>query len=490
MNTGIKSNINFLMLIRVIGWLLIIESCFMLIPLFVSLFNEQTDLFSFIISILITGVSGVVATRVKPKSREIGKRDAVLLTASVWIFFSIFGMIPFMIYGSHKTITDAFFETMSGFTTSGATLIDAAYDLPKGIILWRSLIQWIGGMGIIIFTLSILPMLNYQGGIQLFNAEVSGITSEKLRPRVSSTAKSLWLIYMALTFILIVLLVFSDMSIYEAICHSFSIMSTGGFSTTDFSLDNWNSSYIKIVSSIFMFLGGVNFALLYKIFTGKFRGILNNDALKWYLYAIIISYVLILLNIVCSKSEIDIVDVTINPLYVTISILSTAGVTQPDIINWNPSILCVVFIMLFVGACAGSTSGGAKIDRLILVLKFIKNEFYKMLHHNTVTTVRINGNGTPTAVLQKALAFLFIYILVIFIGGMLLTLTGVSFGQSFLYSLSFISNSCININMTGFDMPINLISDSAKWILSAIMLIGRLELFTVLLLFTPYFWKK
>lgn len=490
MSFSFKSNINFLMLVRIIGWLLIIEAAFMLIPLIISLVNQQNDTFPFLISIIITGIFGAVSTSIKPQSKDMGKREAILLTASIWIVFSIFGMLPFLFYGTHTTITDGFFETMSGFTTTGATLFRTVENLPMGIIIWRCIIQWIGGMGIILFTLAVLPMLNHQGGIQLFNAEVTGITHDKLRPRVSSTAKGLWLVYIILTLILMVLLMFSDMSVFEAICHALSTVSTGGFSTSDMSLNNWDSMYIKIITSLFMFLGGVNFALLYKTFTGQFSGLLKNDAVKWYVFAILISYILITLNLIILNKVDNIQDVTINPIYQAISILSSTGITQPDIINWGPLSLCIIFIMMFVGACAGSTAGGAKIDRIIVVLKFIKNEFYKMMRPNTITTVRINGNGTPTAVLHKSLAFLFIYILVIVVGGILLTITGLPLDQSYFLSLSAISNSGLGVDIIGLNDSFDLIPNSAKWILSSIMLIGRLELFTILLLFTTDFWRK
>lgn len=485
-----KSNINILMLIRIIGWLLLIESAFMIIPLITSLLYKEADYISFIISIIVTSVCGIISVAIKPNSKEMGKREAVLLTGSIWVVFTIFGMLPFMIYGSHETITDAFFETMSGFTTSGVTLINYANELPRGILIWRCIIQWIGGMGIILFTLAVLPMLNYQGGIQLFHTEVTGITHDKIRPRVSSTAKGLWLVYFILTIVLIFLLMFSDMSPFEAICHGISTMSTGGFSTSDMTLTSWTSLYTKIVISIFMFIGGVNFALLYKIFTGQFKGILKNDALKWYIYAVIFAYIVITSNI-CLHGNIDSwEDVTINPLFQVISILSSTGIVSSNLINWGHLTIFVIVLMMFVGASAGSTAGGAKIDRIIVVLKFIKNEFYKMLHPNAVTTVRINGNGTPTAVLHKSLAFIFLYILIIIIGAIFLSITGLSIKESLFYSLASISNTGLGLDVIGHEYTYNLLPDAAKWILSSIMLIGRLELFTILLIFTPYFWKK
>lgn len=485
-----KSNINILMLIRIIGWLLLIESAFMIIPLITSLIYKEDDYISFIISIIATSLCGLGSVAIKPKNKEMGKREAILLTSSIWMVFTIFGMLPFMIYGTHETVTDAFFETMSGFTTTGATLIDYANEFPKGILMWRCIIQWIGGMGIILFTLAVLPMLNYQGGIQLFHTEVTGITHDKIRPRVSSTAKGLWLVYFILTIVLIFLLMFSGMTPFEAICHGISTMSTGGFSTSDMTLNSWTSIYTKIVISIFMFIGGVNFALLYKTFTGQFKGILKNDALKWYIFAIVFAYIIITLNICFLGDVKSWEDVTIDPIFQVISILSSTGIVGSDLMNWGQLTIFVIIMMMFVGASAGSTAGGAKIDRIIVVLKFIKNEFYKMLHPNTVTTVRINGNGTPTAVLHKSLAFIFLYILVIIVGSIFLSITGLSMKESLFYALTSISNTGLGVDVIGLEFTYNSLPDAAKWILSSIMLIGRLELFTILLIFTPYFWKK
>ncbi|MBQ1185242.1 MAG: TrkH family potassium uptake protein, partial [Muribaculaceae bacterium] len=265
------SFINIPMLARVIGWLLLIETAFMSIPLATSIIDSCTDTMSFVISMVITGVSGLLMTLIRPGSREMGRREAIVLTASVWVVFSLFGMLPFLLSGVFDSFTDAFFETMSGFTTTGATLLTSSETVSKSIIMWRCVMQWIGGMGIILFTLAVLPMLNYQAGIQLFNAEVTGITHDKLRPRVSSSAKGLWLVYTLLTLLLIVLLSFSNMSFFEAVCHGLSTMSTGGFSMPDMSLHLWDTDYVRIVICIFMFVGGINFALLFKTFTGKFK---------------------------------------------------------------------------------------------------------------------------------------------------------------------------------------------------------------------------
>lgn len=485
-----KTYINFRMLLRVIGWLLIIESIFMCIPLIATFFFGYDETLNILLSAGITALCGFLLMSLKPKSHEMGKREGIVLTAMTWVVLSLFGMLPFLLCDTHYNITDAFFETMSGFTTTGASVLNTLQGVPAPILLWRCVMQWIGGLGIILFTLAVVPMLNNKGGMQLFNAEVTGITHDKLRPRVSYTAKGLWLVYILLTALLIVLLCFSDMSFFEAICYGLSTMSTGGFATTDMTLGEWSSLYVKIVFIIFMFMGGVNFTLLYKAGTGKFKNLFRNDALKGYLVLIIFAYVAFCVNILITGSGEKVEDYTIDPLFQAVSILSSTGLIEPDFANWGSLSTLILIILMISGACAGSTSGGMKVDRLIILFRFIKNEFFKMMHPNAVTTVAVNGKGTSSSLLFKTLAFIFLYLIVIFVGSVLLVITGIPLRDSFFCCLSAISNTGLGTDITGISGNYSMVADVAKWILSIIMLIGRLELFTVLLLFTPGFWKK
>lgn len=485
-----KSYLNILMLLRVVGLLLIIEAAFMVVPTVTGLIYEEHTAWNFLICIGVTVGAGLAMIGIKPKSKEMGKREAILLTGMIWVILSLFGMLPFLLCKTHLSITDAFFETMSGFTTTGASVLDSLEHVPRSILMWRCVIQWIGGLGIILFTLAVIPMLNYTGGMQLFNAEVTGITHDKLRPRVSFTAKGLWGVYIVLTVILIVLLSFSDMDFFDAFCHGLSTMSTGGFSTTDMSIQAWNSNYIKIVMSIFMFIGGVNFALIYNFTFGKVRNIWKNDAFRWYVLILVVCYALFCLNVTIEGLVLEISDLTIDPLFQAISILSSTGITEPDFADWGPLATLVMIIMMFMGACAGSTSGGAKIDRFIVMFRFLKNEFYKMMHPHSVTTVIINGKGTSPTIVNKTLAFILLYAVIIIVGGMVLCLLGLPLRDGFFCALSAVSNTGLGTDTTGIGGNFALIPDIAKWILSFIMLTGRLELFTILLIFTPTFWKK
>ena len=478
------------MLLRVVGWLLMIEALFMIIPTIVALINKNESFIPFLSCMGITGVSGALMTLIRPRSREMGKQEAILLTGFTWVILSLFGMLPFIFYGTHMSVTDAFFETISGFTTTGASVLPSLENVPKSILVWRCITQWIGGLGIILFTLAVVPMLNTSGGMQMFNAEVTGITHDKLRPRVSYTAKGLWGVYAILTLVLIILLSFSEMDFYDAFCYGLSTMSTGGFSTDNSGIHDLDSVYVKSVMIIFMFLGGVNFSLLYNTATGKPKGLLKNTALRVYLWAIFIGTLIFIIDIVASGLADSVSDITIDPLFQSVSLLSSTGITEPDFSNWGSLSVVVLIIMMIMGACAGSTSGGAKIDRFVILFKFLKNEFFKMMHPGAVTTVCLNGKGTQPAVVHKALAFLFMYIIIIVSGGVVLSMMGLDLSDGFFCSLQAISNTGLGSEATGVNGDYSLIPDAAKWVLSFIMLVGRLEIFTILLVFLPSFWKR
>lgn len=491
MNYPDKRNnyLNWRMLVRVVGWLLIIEALFMIIPLLFAIFTPGEKILPFALSIGITAASGGLMTLIRLKSKDLGKRDAIVLTGFVWVVLSLFGMLPFLFYGTHVTITDAFFETISGFTTTGVSVLETLEGVQKSLLVWRCVTQWIGGLGIILFTLAVVPMLNTSGGMQMFNAEVTGVTHDKLRPRVSYTAKGLWGLYAVLTALLIALLMMADIGFFDAFCYGLSTMSTGGFATTDAGTSHFNSVYIKIVMIIFMFIGGVNFSLIYNAVMGKAKGIWKNTALKVYIGMILGGTLIFIADILVEGLGHSGLDFTIDPLFQSVSLLSSTGITEPDFRDWGPFAVVTATAMMLVGACAGSTSGGAKVDRIAILFKFLKNEFYKMMHPSAVTTVKLNGRGTSPALVNKTLAFLVVYVLVIIGGGIFLSLNGTTLIDGFYFALQMISNTGLGSDATGLQGYSEL-NDVGKWVLSFIMLTGRLELFTVLLVFTPSFWKR
>lgn len=484
-----KTYINIVMLLRVMGWLLLIEAVFMSVPLITSiLFHEPVT--PFLITILVTVVAGLAMMSLRPRSRDMGKREAVLLTAMVWVIFSMFGMIPFMVGEPGFGFTDAFFETMSGFTTTGLSVIPTLDGVPHYIIIWRCVMQWIGGLGIILFTLAVIPMLNYQGGMQMFNAEVSGITRTKLRPRVSSTAKSMWGVYFCLTGSAILLLSFSDMGMFDAVCYGLTTVSTGGCATSNAGIGVWNTPYIKLIVSLFMFLGGVNFGLLFQAATGKFRAIKVNTTFKWYCGFVVLATVVMSASIYFSGAGNSLSDLTLDPLFQAVSIISSTGLTEPDFVQWGGPAISLLVLMMFVGACAGSTCGGVKLDRFIICIKNIKNEFYRIMHPNAVLTVRMNGKGTSGHLVEKAVMFLIIYVIVIGVGGTLIVFMGIPMEEAYFSTLESISNTGISVSLDGIPTQYNAYPTGAKWVLSLVMLTGRLELYTILLLLTRTFWKK
>ena len=484
------STINFRVLLRIIGLLLIIEGAFLSVPLVTSLIYQERDWINFLFTMGLTLTAGSLMTFcIRPRSQRMAKREGFLLTALVWVFFSIFGMIPFMLMEKDPlSVSDAFFEAMSGFTTTGATVISSISHLSHGVVIWRSLMQWIGGMGIILFTLAVVPMLNHSGGMQMFNAEVTGITHDKLRPRISQTAKGLWLIYIVLTAVLFVLLIIGPMNVFEALCHSFSTMSTGGFSTADDSIEAWDSVYIQIVMTIFMFLGGTSFVLLYRAAHGEFKPIWRNDVFRTYVGIIIGCYLLFVIAIIKNGQVHSVKSVTLDPLFQIISTITSTGYEISAFSSWGTFVLSLAFALMFFGSCAGSTSGGAKIDRLIYLLKNCRNEIVRSI--NNILTVRVNDRVIPHETVSKVIAFLCLYVMIIMVGGILLTAMGLPLVDSFFSAFSCISNTGLGAGVTGYGGSYSVVPDLGKWLLALIMMIGRLELFTVLILFTPTFWKK
>lgn len=477
---------------RMLGWLILIEAGFMLIPLVTSLIYEEEDVLTFLISIGITVVCGILAiTCFRPNMQNMGKREGFLLTAVVWIVFSLFGMLPLLISETPLSVSEAFFEAMSGFTTTGATVITQVSALSHGIVMWRCVMQWLGGMGIIMFTLAVLPKFNHSGGLMLFNAEVTGITHDKLRPRISQTARDIWIIYIVLSAVLIGLLWIGPMNVFESICHGFTTISTGGYSTADDGLSHWdNSLYTKITVTVFMFMGGVNFGLIFAAVTSGPKALWRNDIFRTYVYAILVMLVIFDVFIVVGGNYHGPRDVLIEPLFQIVSTITSTGYTVTNFENWGTTILVLVFLLMFVGACAGSTSGGSKLDRIRCVYSFTANQIRQAINPRSVYSVRLNGRVISSETLSKIMAFMTIYLVTIFIGAIVLTALGVPLVDAFFSTFSCIGNTGLGAGVTGYESNYDIIPEAGKWVLSAVMLIGRLEIFTVFVLFVPEFWHK
>lgn len=486
-----RSLINLPMLLRVSGWLMMIESLFMLIPMGTCLYFRESDWLPFALTAAGTGATGFVLSRhIRPSHYSMSKRDGFLLTAMVWVVFSIFGMLPFMFCKMPISLSDAFFEAMSGFTTTGASVLLDVTHMSHGIHIWRATMQWLGGMGIILFTLAVIPMLNSSGGMLMFNAEVTGITHDKLRPRISQTAKALWMLYFAFTIMLVALLWSGPMNFFDSVCHAFGAISTGGYSTRNEGIAAFNSIYVKVVLTIFMFVGGVNFSLIYRSLRGEFGALRRNDVFRTYVGLIAVMYILFVIGITTQGTYEGWEDLTIDPLFQIVSTMTSTGFTPSNFEQWGPLVLALVFMLMLFGACAGSTSGGAKIDRLLFLVKNCRNELYRCIYPHAIMSVRVNGKVVSDDIVGKVIAFLCIYMLLISIGGTAMAAMGVPIIDAFFSAFSCMSNTGLGAGITGFGGSYEMLPDAAKWLLSFLMLTGRLEIFTVLLLFAPSFWRK
>lgn len=482
---------NWRMLLRVMGWLLLIESCFMLVPTIVGLCYSEHDWIVFALTCLFTAISGICLTRkANPQSTSMGRREGFMLTASVWVVFSAFGMLPFIFCETPQNVSVAFFEAMNGFTTTGATAIRDVDSLSHAVTIWRALMQWIGGLGIILFTLAVLPMLNSAGGMQMFNAEVTGITTDKLRPRVSQTAIELWKLYVILTLACTVLLILGPMDTFDAICHAFGTLSTGGFTTSSAGIEHWHSLYTKIIITLFMTLGGINFVLIFKLMDLKFREVWGNNTMRLYFCLIGICTLIFCLSALLQGGAVDAQALTIDPLFRVVSTITTAGYTLGTVSSYGTLACCLMVPLIFFGGCAGSTSGGAKLDRGIVMGKFAANETRRALQPNSILAVKAGNTVLSIETVQKTLAFLIIFAGVIFLGGLALSAMGLPVADALISALSATANVGYSPSVLGLGYGIEAIPTPGLWVLSFLMLVGRLEVFTIVVLFVPQFWRR
>lgn len=481
--------INFKIITRIIGILLLLQTVMLLACSGVSLYYQDQALTDFWISAGITaGVGLLLAVLGRGGDKQLTRRDGFVLVSFAWITFSFFGMLPFYISGYIPNITNAFFETMSGFTSTGATILDDIEALPYGLLFWRSMTQWIGGLGIILFTIAILPIFGVNG-IQVFTAEASGPTHDKVHPRIGITAKWIWSIYAGITFILVILLMLGGMNWFESVCHAFATAGTGGFSTKQASIAHYNSPYIEYVISIFMFVCGINFTLLLFFVNRKYKKLIQDAELKWYFLSVVL-FTLLIAGILYYSKSIGIEEALRTSLFQVISIHTSTGFATVDYMLWPSVVWGLLIITMLIGACAGSTTGGLKCIRIIIIAKVARNEFMHIIHPNAVLPVRINKQVVLPTIQSTVFSFCFLYTVLIIIGVLIMMALGIGFMESVGCVVSSISNIGPGLGDTGPAYSWNALPDAAKWLLSFLMLLGRLELFTVLLLFTPEFWRK
>lgn len=481
--------INFKTIIRINGILLLLETVMFLICSGVSYYYNDEALLDFWKSAGITAGAGLLMIAAgRNGNRQLTRRDSYVLVSLAWVIFSFFGMLPFYISGYIPDITNAFFETMSGFTSTGATILDNIESLPHGLLFWRSMTQWIGGLGIIMFTIAILPIFGING-IQVFVAETSGPTHDKVHPRIGVTAKWIWGIYTGITAVLVTLLMLGGMDWFDSVCHAFATTGTGGFSTKQASVEYYNSPYIEYVISIFMFISGINFTLLLLVANRKFKKAVGNAELKWYFWSVV-CFTGIIAAILYRTSPMDMEEAFRKSLFQVVSLHTSTGFATDDYMLWTPVLWGLLTIVMIIGACAGSTTGGLKCIRMVILAKVSRNEFKHILHPNAVLPVRANKQVVSPSVISTVLAFCFLYFVLIIIGILLMMGMGIGLVESIGCVISSIGNMGPGLGETGPAYSWNALPDAAKWLLSFLMLLGRLELFTVLLLFTPEFWKR
>jgi trk system potassium uptake protein TrkH len=481
--------INFKTIIRIIGILLLLETVMFLVCSSVSFYYRESDMLDFWKAGGITaGIGLLLAALGKGGERQLTRRDGYVLVSFAWVAFSLFGMLPFYIGRYIPDIANAFFETMSGFSSTGATILDDIESLPHGILFWRSMTQWIGGLGIIMFTIAVLPIFGVSG-LQVFAAEASGPTHDKVHPRIGITAKWIWSIYAGITALLVGLLMLGGMDWFDSICHAFATTGTGGFSTKQASVAYYNSPYIEYVISIFMFISGINFTLLLLFVNRKFKKFIGNAELKFYFGSVVL-FTAVIAIVLYYTSPMGMEESFRKSLFQVISLQTSTGFATDDYMQWTPVLWGLLTIIMLMGACAGSTTGGLKCIRMVILTKVSRNEFKHILHPNAILPVRINKQVISPSIVSTVLAFCFIYIAIIVIGTLLMMAMDVGAEESMGCVISSIGNMGPGLGKTGPAYSWNALPDAAKWLLSFLMLLGRLELFTVLLLFTPDFWKR
>lgn len=486
--------INFKQIGRVIGVLLIIIGGMMLTGLPFSFYFQDSDGMPLLKSGLICIAVGVILWYLKQdKKSSINKREGYLIVALGWISMVSFGMIPYIFSGEITNLTDAFFETMSGMTTTGASILTDIEAVPKDLLYWRSLTQWIGGMGIIVLTVAIFPLLGI-GGIELFAAEAPGPTSEKIHPRIQETAKRLWLIYVGLTALLVILLKIAGMTFYDALNHGLTTMATGGFSTKNASMAAYPSALIQYIVIFFMFLAGMNYSMTYLALNRKFKKVWRNNEFKAYLLGTIGLTIVISTLVYFAQKNIDAAfpyeQALRDSLFQIVSLVTTTGFVSADYTAWSSGITMIFFILLFSGACAGSTSGGIKLIRHLVFFKNSRLEFKRILHPRAVLPLKINEQVVKPRIITHIIIFLLLYLFLFVFGSIILSMIGYDFQTAIGAVATSLGNVGPGIGDVGPVDNFAHLGDGTKWFLAFLMLMGRLELFTILVLMTPYFWKS
>lgn len=480
---------NLKIIFRVLGLLLVVEGLFMLVSMGVALYFGDGDAPAFLYSALICILPGVlISSLTGSNSRIITKREGFMIVTLVWLVFSLAGSLPYILSGAIPDYTNAFFETMSGFTTTGSSILENIEEMPHGILFWRSLTQWLGGMGIIVLTLSVMPIFGI-GGMQLFTAEVPGPTPDKISPKIHQTARVLWGLYVAFTTLQFILLWLGGMSWFDSICHSLTTLATGGFSTKQASIAHWDSAYIQYVIIFFMILAGTNFSLTFLVVQGRFSRLYKDEEFRYYIL-FIVGFAVMIFSGLLITTTLGVEQAFRDSLFQVVSIISTTGFATVDYLTWSPVLIMLIFALFFFGGSAGSTGGGIKIMRIVVLLKNSYYELRRIIHPNAVIPVRFNNHSVDSKIVTNVLAFFMFYMLVFFVSTIIFTLFEPDISTAMGAVATSLGNIGPGLGSVGPAESFLHIHPVGKWFLAFLMLLGRLELFTVLVIFSPSFWKQ
>lgn len=475
---------NYSIVAKVLGYLLFFESLLMIPSLLVAVYYQQSDISAFIISILLIAAISFPFTRIKPASNKIKTKDGLAIVTLGWFLASVFGALPFVLSGSIPSYVDAFFETVSGLTTTGATLIDNVEAIPFGVLFWRSFTHWIGGMGILVFTLALLPAIG-TGGFQIFKAESPGPVTERIVPRIKSTASILYITYLVITIVEFILLVLGGMSWYDAAIHTFGTVGTGGFSSRSASVGAYDSTYIHLVIAIFMILSGVNFSLYFSIYKKNWSDFFKNEELRLYLLIIFIATLFIGTNLYLTTYGDHIGKSFRDALFQVSSIITTTGYATTDFDQWPTLSKSILFFLMFVGGSAGSTAGAIKVVRVLVFFKVIKREIVKISHPRAVIPVKIQNKALTGDITTSIFSFFALYMLIFVIGFLLISLEDIGFESTASAVATTLGNVGPGFGFVGPTQTFSGFNDFSTIIFSILMLFGRLELFTILALIVP-----